>query len=190
MGSNRRIWAALVHHPVLDRQGGVVTTSVTNMDIHDLARTGRTFDLAAVIIATPIDIHREMVMKVVSHWQDPDTWKRTPSRKEALELIRVAPDIGEAAGMIEKETGRKPGIVGTTARIVEGAVSFDDLRSRIRSDPDRPWLIIFGTGWGLAPAALEQCGSILKPIEGAGGYSHLSVRSAAAIILDRLLSDR
>jgi hypothetical protein len=187
MRSSRRIWAALVHHPVLDKQGGVVTTSVTNMDVHDLARTGRTFGLAAVFITTPIDIHREMVMKVVSHWQDPECWKRTPSRKEALELIRVAPGIGEAAVMIENETGAKPEIVGTTARLVEGAVSCEDLRSRIRLQPDCPRLVLFGTGWGLAPRAMEQCGLILRPVEGAGGYAHLSVRSAAAIILDRLL---
>jgi hypothetical protein len=31
---------------------------------------------------------------------------------------------------------------------------------------------------------------ILPPIAGAGSYNHLSVRSAAAIVLDRLLGTR
>ena len=29
----------LAHDPVLDREGGIVTTAVTNLDIHDLARS-------------------------------------------------------------------------------------------------------------------------------------------------------
>ncbi|MCK4696288.1 MAG: RNA methyltransferase, partial [Candidatus Cloacimonetes bacterium] len=31
---------------------------------------------------------------------------------------------------------------------------------------------------------------ILKPIKGVGNYNHLSVRSAAAIVLDRLTSEK
>jgi hypothetical protein len=42
-------------------------------------------------------------------------------------------------------------------------------------------------GWGLAPQALSLCTHVLEPVEGADGYNHLSVRSAAAVILDRLL---
>ena len=34
---------ALVHHPVLDRRGDRVTTAVTNLDLHDIARTARTY---------------------------------------------------------------------------------------------------------------------------------------------------
>src|SRR5690606_16528271 len=49
-------------------------------------------------------------------------------------------------------------------------------------------LVLFGTGYGLAPAALALADVVLTPIHGASDYNHLSVRSAAAIALDRLLS--
>ena len=31
----------LLHHPVLDKNGLIVTTALTNMDIHDIARSAR-----------------------------------------------------------------------------------------------------------------------------------------------------
>ncbi len=54
----------------------------------------------------------------------------------------------------------------------------------------RPFLILFGTGWGLTETLLLQSDYVLEAIEGRGDYNHLSVRSAAAIILDRLLGQR
>ncbi len=53
-----------------------------------------------------------------------------------------------------------------------------------------PLLFLFGTGWGLTEEVLEQADDILEPIRGAGAYNHLSVRSAAAILLDRLRGAR
>ena len=54
----------------------------------------------------------------------------------------------------------------------------------------RSSMILFGTGWGLAPAVLDQADVFLAPLKGAHpeGYNHLSVRAACAIILDRLLA--
>lgn len=185
-----RIWSALVHYPVLDKEGNVVTTSVTNMDVHDMARMSRTFGLQGFILVTPIEIHREMVMRVVGYWQQPRHSARTPSRAEALRIVRVADSIGTAAAMLREESGSDPDLIGTSARRIEGLVRCEMMREEIFSDPLRPRLVIFGTGWGLAPQAMALCSHILEPIEGAGDYRHLSVRSAAAIILDRLLGKR
>jgi tRNA (guanine37-N1)-methyltransferase len=52
----------------------------------------------------------------------------------------------------------------------------------------RPWLILFGTGHGLAAEVLERADVALPPIR-PGVYNHLSVRAAAAITLDRLFGD-
>ena len=187
MARRPNIWSSLVHYPVLDREGNVVTTSVTNMDVHDLARSSRTYGLERFVITTPIDIHRRMVLKVAALWQEESYARRNPSRKLALQLVRAAPRIEEAAVMVEKETGRRPSIVGTSARRLEGALTFEAVRDEILADADAPWLILFGTGWGLAPQALSLCTHVLEPVEGSDGYNHLSVRSAAAVILDRLL---
>jgi hypothetical protein len=50
--------------------------------------------------------------------------------------------------------------------------------------------MIFGTGWGLTEAILGRADAVLEPIRARRDYNHLSVRSAAAIILDRVLGDR
>jgi hypothetical protein len=51
----------------------------------------------------------------------------------------------------------------------------------------RPTLLLLGTGWGLTEEILAQSDHVLEPIMGRTDYNHLSVRSAAAIVFDRLL---
>jgi len=51
----------------------------------------------------------------------------------------------------------------------------------------QPWLLLFGTAWGLASSVTGESDHVLEPVTGPGNYNHLSVRSAAAVILDRLL---
>jgi hypothetical protein len=46
---------------------------------------------------------------------------------------------------------------------------------------------MLGTGWGLSDEILERSDYFLEPIRGTGDFNHLSVRSACAIMLDRLL---
>jgi hypothetical protein len=53
----------------------------------------------------------------------------------------------------------------------------------------RPFLILLGTGWGLTEAVIAESDYVLEPVAAVSDYNHLSVRSAAAIILDRLLGE-
>jgi hypothetical protein len=59
------------------------------------------------------------------------------------------------------------------------------MRKKMRNG--QPYALVFGTAWGLPDDFIEQADNILEPIKGSANYNHLSVRSAAAIILDRLL---
>ena len=54
---------------------------------------------------------------------------------------------------------------------------------------ERPLLLVFGTGHGLAPALYATERPCLAPVR-AGQYNHLSVRTAAAIMLDRLIGEQ
>ena len=45
-----------------------------------------------------------------------------------------------------------------------------------------------GTGWGLADEVQQQADLVLPPIQGPAEYNHLSVRSATAILLDRIFA--
>jgi hypothetical protein len=187
MTPGRRLFLALVHHPVLTADGRTVTTSVTNLDVHDLARSARTYSLAGLLIASPIEAQRRIVEHIVDYWNDPIHAARIPGRREALALVGVVCDIEEARERILAEAGQAPIVIGTSARPGPGRTSWHTLRTAIREAPETVRLIIMGTGWGLADEALRACDEILEPIEQASGYNHLSVRSATAVILDRLV---
>ncbi|HQK80165.1 MAG TPA: RNA methyltransferase [Syntrophales bacterium] len=48
-------------------------------------------------------------------------------------------------------------------------------------------MLVFGTGWGLADSIVARADCSLPPVRGGSdGYNHLSVRSAVAVVLDRL----
>jgi len=78
--------------------------------------------------------------------------------------------------------------VATGASPHPNSIGFGVLRKFVE-ERNRPFFILFGTGWGLTQEVKESADYVLSPIEGRG-YNHLSVRSAVAIILDRLLGDR
>ena len=65
------LYLALVHHPVYDRQGAIVTTSITNMDVHDIARTGRTFGVRRFYVVHPVPGLRSLAERIVEHVDEP-----------------------------------------------------------------------------------------------------------------------
>jgi hypothetical protein len=189
----RRVAIALVHHPVLDGQGAVVTTAVTNLDVHDLSRSARTYGCTDYFVTHPIAAQRELCERILAHWTEGSSGKRIPDRREALTVLRVVESL-EAA--IEALGGRATVEVWVTAaRSLGESLSFAEARARLESPPlegaAKTILLVFGTGWGLAPSVLDGRDALLEPIRAArGDYNHLSVRSACAIALDRLLGAR
>ena len=63
-------------------------------------------------------------------------------------------------------------------------------RQRLIRDGVRPLLVLFGTGWGLTEEVIGRADHLLPAITGIGTYNHLSVRTAAGIILDRVCGAR
>jgi hypothetical protein len=110
-----------------------------------------------------------------------------PNRKSALELVRVADTLGAVIEDIGRIEGTLPKTVVTSARQREESVSFAGLRAMI--EKDTPVLLVLGTAWGLAEEVMQQADHTLVPISSRTGYNHLSVRSAASIMLDRLLGN-
>jgi tRNA (guanine37-N1)-methyltransferase len=180
------VYVALLHHPVYDKNGQIVTTAVTNMDIHDIARSGCTYGIRAFFVATPVKALQKLALKIVEHWESGYGSQYNATRKEALALTRICDALDDAIIAIEREAGEKPIIVATSARRTANRASFAALRDMLNKET-RPFLILFGTGWGLTETILLQSDYVLEAVEGRGDYNHLSVRSAAAIILDRLL---
>lgn len=183
------VYVALLHHPVYDKNGQIVTTAVTNMDIHDIARSGCTYGLVGFFVVTPVKALQKLALKIVEHWESGYGSQYNATRKEALALARICDSLDDAIIAIERETGEKPIVVATSARRGENRASFTALRDMLHRET-RPFLLLFGTGWGLTETILLQSDYVLEAIEGGGDYNHLSVRSAAAIIFDRLLGQR
>ncbi|HOD37034.1 MAG TPA: RNA methyltransferase [Syntrophales bacterium] len=180
-----RLYIALLHYPVYDRQGRVVTTAVTNLDIHDISRSARTYGAERFYIVTPLEKQKALVGKILRHWREGPGARFNPSRREAFSLTEVKGSLEEVIADISERDGCRPGLIATGAGYSRGAVGFGELRKRMASD-GRSWLLVFGTGSGLAAEVTDRADFILEPLGPTGGYNHLSVRSAVAVVLDRL----
>ena len=184
-----RIALALVHHPVLDAAGAITTTAITNLDVHDLARSAKTFGATELFVVHPIEAQRQLVDRIREHWLHGSSGRRIPARKAALELVRAVPSLGDAVVALGGRQHVELWI--TAAREVAPPVSFSEARALL-SDASRTVLLVFGTGWGLAAPVVDDADRVLPPVraEFDSKYNHLSVRAACAIILDRLRGER
>jgi len=179
----------LLHHPMLDKNGLIVTTALTNMDIHDIARTARTYGVRRFYVAHPIKALRVLAAKIMEHWDTGYGSTYNLTRKDALSLVRLEHDLDSTLLTLERETGQRPRLVVTSARGGPNRTSYATLRAELETSTE-PHLLVFGTGWGLPPEITERADVMLEPICGPSDYNHLSVRSAAAVILDRLRGAR
>ncbi len=184
-----RVDVALVHAPVINRQGEVIGSAVTNLDLHDIARACRTFGVDTYWVITPFARQRKLSEQIISHWLAGHGKKANPDRGEALSLVRIQADLDGVIEQVRAKWRQKPVVVATCAgEGQEEMISYSALRDRIRQEA--PVLLLFGTAWGLAPQVYTRVTATLPPVHGFGDYNHLSVRSAASIILDRLLGNR
>lgn len=186
-----RLALALVHYPVLDRSGGTVTTAITNLDLHDMARSARTYGAERLFVVHPVAAQRALAERIREHWVSGSGKRRIPDRAVALDVLSVVSSVEEAYAAMSS-AGRAGVEVWTTAAASRGlpVTSYAAARERL-AQASRPVLIQFGTGWGLAPELIADADVRIEPIRAATdtGYNHLSVRAACAITLDRLLGD-
>lgn len=184
---SQNLYIGLVHHPIIDKRGEIITTSVTNLDVHDIARTARTFGFDGYFIITPVELQQALVGRILGHWEGDHGTSYNPDRQSALSFTKIATSIEKAEMMIEESHGKKPIVVVTGANFKEYHGDESKLREYVKKE-DRPMLLLFGTGWGLHSSVLEKSEFKLTPIFGSAkdGYNHLSVRSAVAIYCDRI----
>lgn len=181
------VYISLLHYPICDKNGRVVSTAVTNVDVHDLARLARSYSIDGYYLVTPIAEQQDLVQRIIDHWVKGAGGSYNPVRREAFFQVKVVPDFRSMVLDIESREGKRPFTVGTSAKAGGATLTFAELRSRLMQGEDRPVLLVLGTGWGLEKQFIDSLDAILEPIKGRGDYNHLSVRSAASIIVDRLL---
>lgn len=181
----RNLYCCLVHYPVLDKEKKSVAVSLTNLDIHDIARNSCTYGLGGCYVTTPLEDQRTLLETLLAHWKDGAGARANQDRAAAFTLVRSARSVEEAAADVTERTGQPPLLVGTSA-IGTGTATFAGVRDMMRS---RPVLLVFGTGQGLSPHVCETFDAMLPPLRRLSGYNHLPVRSAVAIVLDRIVGD-
>lgn len=179
---------ALVHYPTVNKQGEVVATSVTNFDIHDIARASRTFGVDHYFIVTPMKMQRDFVQRIMLHWLEGEGTEYNPTRGDALRDTHIVADLAEAGDFLKEKLGSEPLWIATSARVKAWTLTSSQLRERIEAGEHV--CLIFGTGHGLHSEVIELADAILEPIFGPGDFNHLSVRSAVSIYLDRLMARR
>jgi hypothetical protein len=175
---------ALVHYPVLDRRGDVVTSAVTNLDIHDLARLAATYGLSRYYLVTPASEQQRLVARIAGHWLEGAGASYNPDRRAALENLRVVDSFDVALADWLARSGENALALLTGARHREGL----DYAQASSLAETHPLLLVFGTGHGLAAELYAPGRPCLASVR-SGRYNHLSVRAAAAIVLDRLIGE-
>ena len=190
MTGNHKTALVLLHHPVTNRVGELITTSVTNLDIHDLARSARTYEIDHYYLVTPIIEQKELVGRILSHWGKGRSLEWHPDRFEALSRVQCLPEFQEVkSDMVTRYPGLSIEVAMPDARPMIDQRPYSEVRARWQGEVPGIKIIVLGTGWGIAEPFYQEVHTFLDPIygpQGKAGYNHLSVRAAGAVILDRL----
>ncbi len=184
-----RIFLGLVHYPVYNKNLETVATSVTNLDIHDIARCATTYNLTKYYVIHPLPTQHKLVQEIIDYWQKGYGAQYNPDRKEALNRVELIDSIEAAKKKIQEQFRGPVYTVVTDARVYPRTIGYRALREIIERDEENNFLFLFGTGWGMIKEVMENADYVLEPIYGKGTYNHLSVRSAVAIILDRIFGE-
>jgi len=182
-------YVALMHGDVVlkDNQSG--TTSVTSLDIHDIARSCATYGIKNYFICTPLEDQKKIVKTLLDFWQTGFGVEYNVHRHVAVNKVKLSNDVNAVVEEIKKIEGKEPIIIATSAKKDQ----FNQSKYITYNDQDKVWqhdapvLFLFGTGHGISKHILDRCDYILEPIYGFSDFNHLSVRSATAVILDRWL---
>jgi len=180
-------YVVLMHDQVLLYDGREGTSSVTSLDIHDIARSAKTFGLKKYFIVTPLIDQQRIVKTLLDFWIEGQGVEYNAHRHQAIKNIILVSSIEDVLKEIERLDGQMPLIVGTSAK------NINDSRTISYNDQEHVWqhkkpiLLVLGTARGLGDSIIDRCDYLLEPINGFSEFNHLSVRSAAAIIFDRWL---
>jgi hypothetical protein len=176
----------LRHDEVLGRGRSRLHASVTQIDLHDFSRLACTYGLAGFHCVSAMESQHRICQDIAEYWRAGFGRSYNPDRHQALALLQLHRSQQECLTSIENHHGAPAFLVGTSAQ--DSATSWDLADLLHLLPPARPLALQFGTSWGLSPEQLQACQGVLRPIQSQAPYNHLSVRCAAAILVDRLFA--
>jgi len=180
----RKLYVALVHHPLKNRNGDEITAQTNEFDIMDASRLVHVYDVRRFYVIQPIEAQASIVDRMIEYQMDPT---REAQRGRFHKTFRLD-SLDEALADAVEDAGGPVRTIATTARQFPDSQPYADVRQRI--DAGEPLLLMFGMAWGLVDRIIDEADLRLEPVSGGCGFDHLPVRSAFAIVLDRLLGVR
>jgi tRNA (guanine37-N1)-methyltransferase len=188
-GDFMRLYIGLLHYPVYNKNNQTIASAITNFDLHDLSRLSMTYGVKRFFVITPLDEQRRLAKRIILHWTNGYGARYNLDRKEAFKITDIARSLEEAIEKVREIEGEKPVLIATDAsKRARASISFSSTIEILNSE--RTVFILFGTAWGLHEEVIDMADFMLEPIRGINVYNHLSVRTAAGIILDRLAGIR
>jgi len=107
---------ALLHYPVYDKNGRVVVTSITNHDIHDIARVAKTYALGGYYLVTPLLSQQELCRRIIRHWVEGVGSRYNPTRHAAFVTTYLADSLQQVVEQLQQLSGVAPVVIMTSAR--------------------------------------------------------------------------
>jgi hypothetical protein len=102
------LYVALIHAPGYNKHMEQIATSITNLDIHDIARSSATYGVKAYYIVHPGPAQQDLARRIMSFWREGYGAEYNPNRYEAFANVRLKSaleDVLEEIGF--EEQGKK-----------------------------------------------------------------------------------
>lgn len=181
-----KLYLALLHYPVKGKDGGTIASAITSIDLHDISRAVKTYGVSGFYVVTPLEDQQAFAQKIVDHWTCGAGALYNPDRKKAFSSISIRDNFEQVVEEIAGMHGLPVRVVATSAAVYDDQIGYAELQKEIFAG-DKTYVLVFGTAWGLTEQFIREADRRLAPVSTDTGYNHLSVRSAAAVIIDRLL---
>lgn len=183
----RNLSFCLCHYPVYLDKRTIGASSLTNLDIHDIARISRSYGMSDFYVLSPLKDQLDLLRSILSHWLNGPGSEKNKDRSRALQSVKAVENFEEARKLAKRKHGMEPVFLGTSANWPKNGQTLTPADARTLCAA-APVIICLGTAKGLALEHMDFCKGVLRPIRFIGD-NHLSVRSAAAILADRILGD-
>ena len=180
----------LCHFPVRLENGRIGSSSLTNLDVHDISRISRSYGMGPFYVLMPLREQLDILEDILRHWRNTANLESHADRKKALELICPVRNFVELEERTQEYYGRNAVFIASSAswpdkKSAVQLLSPSDVRSLCEKGPV---IILLGTARGLDLKSLPLEFKLLRPLRFLD-ENHLSVRAAAAIMADRILGD-
>ena len=94
------LYVGLVHYPIYDKNFNVITTAITNYDLHDISRSAKTYGIKKYFIIHHVPGQLDMVRKIMGFWESDTGRNYNGYRTQAFDIVDIRPSIEAAVDAV------------------------------------------------------------------------------------------